>query len=190
MRTVLNLLATAACFLFLMSCRSNGDGCYGCCLDNSCSYYDFAYTQDLDFASPPDLDFGQPDFDHHHRHHDLGQLPEDFAQPVVDLAEPIPDLATQPDMARSIQACTSCLSASCSPQVPACQSDPSCVSTLSCVVSNGCFTFAGGSESFATCVDGCVSSELLTLPQTVAVLNEIAALSACTESCVDVCGGS
>jgi hypothetical protein len=192
-------LAAASCFLLITGCGRGGSGVdfgnYGYCGEGDC--IDQGNPNLLRDLSGPDLafpypDFGGPDFGNHH-HHDMGpdlsQVP-DLAQPVPDLAQPVPDLAQPaPDM-RSVQACTTCLSTSCSSQVDVCQADPNCARALSCVVSDGCFTFAGGSDSFASCVNGCVATEQLTLAQTVAVLNEVGALSSCTQDCVDVCGGN
>jgi hypothetical protein len=160
---------------------------------------DLGFIDDLAFPQP---DFGNgPDFGHHH-HHDFGFTSDfgfpsfDFGQPGVDLSQrvdlaqpPVQDLATAPDLGGTVLACETCLNASCSSDVSACEADPNCVTTLSCVVGSGCFTFAGGSSSFGSCVDSCVLAQSLTLPQTVAVLGEIGALSACAGSCVDTCGG-
>jgi hypothetical protein len=204
-------LATSSLVLLLGACSSNLPP--DCCIervdlsggggqDFSVPSNDFAFPQpdfginDLAFPQP---DFGQGgDFGHHH-HHDLGFPGEDFAFPTFDFAQPpgvdlspppVQDFATRPDLGGSVVACETCLQASCSTDVSACQADASCVTTLSCVIANGCFTFAGGSSSFGNCVDSCVFSQSLTVQQTVAVLGEIGALSSCDGSCVDTCGGN
>jgi hypothetical protein len=206
-------LATSSLVLLLGACSSNLAGSYDLSheqgRDLASSMNDFAFPQPdfgIDDLAFPQPDFGQGgDFGHHH-HHDFGFPGEDLAFPTNDFAQhhvdfaqppgvdlsppPVQDFATAPDLGGTIVACETCLQASCSSDVSACQADPNCVTTLSCVVADGCFTFASGSSSFGNCVDSCVLSQSLTLQQTVAVLGEVGALASCAGSCVDSCGGN
>ena len=163
--------------------------------------YDFAYPPYPGYdAAVPDYgindlayqvyDFAQGQGDMaHHGPHDFAVSPPDLAHPIEDLEHPVQDFARSPDFAGVVQSCEACLQATCSSQVQSCEADPHCTATLSCVVQSGCFTYSSGSQSFAGCVNECVSGEGLTITQQVAVLGEIAALATCNSDCVGTCGG-
>jgi len=195
------LVSFAALSLFVVACRSmpeNADAWPNGPADlaghpadsgvhdfavNDFTVYDFASNDFTvyDFASN-DLAYHPYDFASHP--YDLAHPPvQDFAQPVLDLAHP-------PDFAVELQACEACLQMTCSSQAQTCEADPSCTTTLSCAVGRGCFTYASGSQTFASCVEQCANDQGLSLGQEAQALAEIAALATCGGSCIGACGGN
>ncbi len=79
-----------------------------------------------------------------------------------------------------------CLKDVCGPVAQECTDNPNCEATLACVLESGCLNKNATADSLTECAMTCVETLGLSVQETLAVVQDIAALAACGKPCGDM----